>query len=180
MLGLAFLLVFTLKCVDSQHSLCKKPVPEWTCEDYEENFMHHHGLNLPETLQCLKYKKFESPKVAGHHKTADTLMTTARLRKINTLDTSTLVTSITYDANRLAVDTLMNRKWSWILKLTWNGGIRGCSFPAIATQTVPWHPWISTPRFLRTCGILICMSMTFPRLSLLSSFSLQVIWHWIR
>ena len=33
----------------------------WKCKDFYYNFVSHHGENLEEALQCIKYDKFRAP-----------------------------------------------------------------------------------------------------------------------
>lgn len=45
----------TVKCDE------KYNISEWSCQKYEENFANNLGENLPKTLSCTGYDKFQNP-----------------------------------------------------------------------------------------------------------------------
>ena len=45
----------TVKCNE------KYNISEWSCQDYEEKLANNFGENLPKSLSCLEYDKFQNP-----------------------------------------------------------------------------------------------------------------------
>ena len=79
----------TVKCNE------KYNISEWSCQDYEENFSNHLGENLPKTLSCIGYDKFQNP----HGNDPTPTLVSMKILKIQSfnIETSELILDIQED-----------------------------------------------------------------------------------